>query len=173
MVESLEIYKDKIQKLGELNKKHGVIGCYQNHSGTKVGASFWEIHEILQSVDPEYFGVQYDIRHAIAEGGKSWENGLKLLNEQIKTIVLKDFKWGKIKGKWKIVNVPIGEGMVNFNKYFKLLKYYGLNPPVSLHLEYPLGGAEKGKYQITIDKKIVFEAMKNDLQTIRTLWKNA
>ena len=46
-----------------------------------------------------------------------------------------------------------GEGMVDFDTYFKLLKSYGLQPPVSLHCEYPLGGAEKGKYEISIDKK--------------------
>lgn len=173
MIESLDFYKKKIKQLAELNEKFNITGCYQNHSGKKVGASFWEIYKILEEVNPKYFGVQYDIRHAIAEGGKSWENGLKLLKNQIQTIVLKDFKWGIINGKWKIINVPIGEGMVNFNKYFKLLKSYGLNPPVSLHLEYPLGGAEKGKYHITIDKKIVFDAMAKDLKTIHALWEKA
>ena len=173
MNESLHFYNEKIKQLAELNKKFSIIGCYQNHSGKKVGASFWEINKILEDVNPKYFGVQYDIRHAIAEGGKSWENGLKLLKDQIQTIVLKDFKWGRINGKWKIINVPIGEGMVNFTKYFKILKSYGLNPPVSLHLEYPLGGAEKGKYNITIDKKIVFDAMAKDQKTIRELWEKA
>ena len=63
--------------------------------------------------------------------------------------------------------------MVDFDTYFKLLKRYGLNPPVTLHLEYPLGGADKGKFDITVDKKIVFDAMKKDLLAIRKLWKNA
>ena len=120
-----------------------------------------------------FFGAQYDIRHAVAEGGRSWSNGVKLLKDQIKTIVLKDFKWGKVDGKWKIVNVPIGEGMVDFDAYFKLLKSFGLMPPVSLHLEYPLGGAEKGKREITVDKQVVFDAMKSDLEKIQGLWKEA
>ena len=63
--------------------------------------------------------------------------------------------------------------MVNFDKYFKLLKLYNLNPPVSLHLAYDLGGAEKGNKEISIDKKIVFEAMKSDLKKVQQLWKNA
>ena len=87
--------------------------------------------------------------------------------------MLKDFIWGKVNGKWKIVNVPIGEGMVDFDAYFKLLKSLGLHPPVSLHLEYPLGGAEKGRYEISVDRKIVYNAMKKDLATIQQLWKNA
>jgi len=171
--ESLEYYQGKIKELGDLNSKHKIIGCYQNHSGVKVGASVWEVKKILETVNPKYFGTQYDIRHAVAEGGRSWSNGVKLLKPHIKTIVLKDFKWGKVNGKWKIVNVPIGEGMVDFKAYFKLLKTLDVSPPVSLHLEYPLGGAEKGRFEISVARKIVYDAMKNDLALIQQLWKNA
>ena len=171
--ESIEIYKHQIKDLSNFNKAHNIIGCYQNHAGTKVGASFWEINAILELADTQYFGTQYDIRHAVAEGGHSWENGLNLLQNQIKVIVLKDFKWGKVDGQWKPINVPIGEGMVNFDKYFKLLKKYNLKPPVSLHLEYDLGGAEKGLSKISVDKKVVFDAMKKDLKVIQILWQNA
>ncbi|MGB0929944.1 MAG: sugar phosphate isomerase/epimerase family protein [Chitinophagales bacterium] len=170
---SLDYYEKKVQELSQLNKEHNIIGCYQNHSGTKVGASIWEVKKILGTADSAYFGAQYDIRHAVAEGGRSWSNGVKLIKDQIKTIVLKDFKWGKVNGKWKIVNVPIGEGMVDFKSYFKLLKKYGLKPPVSLHLEYPLGGAEKGKFEITVEHEVVFDAMKKDLALIQQLWMDA
>ncbi|MDX2445258.1 MAG: hypothetical protein QNK30_15795, partial [Bacteroidales bacterium] len=111
-----------------------------------------------------------DIRHAVVEGGLSWENGLRLIHPNIKTIVLKDFKWGKLNGKWKAINTPIGEGMVDFKKYFRLLKEYQINVPISLHLEYPLGGAEKGANTLSVDKKIVFQAMKKDLATVHELW---
>lgn len=171
--ESLEHYKEKVQELGELNKSVNLIGCYQNHSGTKVGASIWEVKKILAAADQDYFGAQYDIRHAVAEGGRSWSNGVKLIRENIKTIVLKDFIWGQVNGKWKIINVPIGEGMVDFDAYFKQLKKYEIGVPVSLHLEYPLGGAEKGKSEITVDEQVVYEAMRKDLELIHKLWKEA
>lgn len=173
MEESIGIYQRKVKQLGKANKKYNIIGCYQNHAGTKIGASYWEIQQLLEKVNPEYFGTQYDIRHATVDSGLSWSNGLQLLKDSIKTIVLKDFKWGKVNGKWKVVNVPIGEGMVDFDTYFKLLKSYGLQPPTSLHLEYPLGGAEKGRYEITVDKKVVFDAMKKDLAAIQKLWNAA
>ncbi|MUU76993.1 sugar phosphate isomerase/epimerase family protein [Winogradskyella endarachnes] len=173
MEESIAIYQEQIKNLGEINKQHNIIGCYQNHAGTKVGASYWEINQLLESVNIDYFGVQYDIRHAMVDGGLSWQNGLKLLNDNIQTIVLKDYKWAKVNGKYKVINVPIGEGMVDFIKYFKLLKSYGLNPPVSLHLEYDLGGAEKGRSEFKVDKKVVFDAMRSDLKMIQKLWKQA
>ena len=172
MPESLNFYEEKIQQLSDMNRKFEMVGCYQNHAGTKIGASYWEIQKLLSKADPQYLGCNMITGHAVADGGFSWENGLKLLHKQIKTIVLKDFKWGKENGKWKAVNVPIGEGMVDFSKYFKLLKQYDLKPPVSLHLEYPLGGAEKGRSSITVDKKIVYDAMKQDLMAIKKLWKH-
>ncbi|MEZ7506954.1 sugar phosphate isomerase/epimerase family protein [Flavobacterium sp. Arc2] len=173
MEDALLYYQAEIRKLGMLNKELGLIGCYQNVDGTVVGSSFWEVKKIIETVDPKYFGSQYDIRHAMVEGGNSWQNGLQLLEPNIKTIVLKDFKWGKVNGKWEAINVPVGEGMVDFDKYFKLLKHYKLKPPVSLHIEYDLGGAEQGKQKITVDKKIVFDAIKRDLKSVQKLWKEA
>lgn len=173
MEDSLELYKQRVKELSNLNSEQNIIGYYQNHAGKNVGASFWEIKKILEAADVNHFGTQYDIRHALAEGGHSWENGLKLLQSNIKGIVLKDFKWGKVNGKWKPINVPIGEGMVDFNTYFKLLKKYKLKPPVSLHLEYDLGGADKGYSSISVDKKVVFNAMIKDLNKIQQLWKEA
>ena len=117
-------------------------------------------------------GSQYDIRHAVVEGGESWELGLKRINPFINSIVLKDFKWGIVEGKWKPINVPLGQGMVDFKRYFSLLKKYKINVPVSLHTEYDLGGAEKGRSKITIDKKEVLSRIKKDLVFIRKTWKN-
>ena len=173
MNESLDFYQKEIYKLGELNQKLGIVGCYQNHDGLEVGSSFWETDAILKTVNPNFFGSQYDIRHSMVEGGNSWQNGFELLKSKINSIALKDYKWDKINGKWKAIHVPIGEGMVDFDMYFKLLKKNHLKPPVSLHLEYELGGAEKGNKTITVDKKVVFDAMKKDLKAIQNLWRNA
>jgi hypothetical protein len=60
--------------------------------------------------------------------------------------------------------------MVDFNRYFSLLKKYKINVPISLHLEYDLGGAEHGAKEIKIDKKEVFARMKKDLNFIRNAW---
>ncbi|MCG9792935.1 sugar phosphate isomerase/epimerase family protein [Flavobacterium algicola] len=173
MQDSLIFYQEEIRKLGDINKNLGLVGSYQNVDGVVVGSSFWEVKKIMETVNPNYFGSQFDIRHAVVEGGNSWENAFRLLKEDIKIIVLKDFKWGKVNGKWEAINVPIGEGMVDFTTYFKLLKKNNLKPPVSLHIEYDLGGAEQGIRTITVDKKVVFDAIKKDLKSIQKLWKEA
>lgn len=171
--ESLEMYALQLKDLSIMNKKLGIIGCYQNHAGNLVGGSLWEVYDILKLVDKEFFGSQYDIRHASVEGANSWVNGLELIHPQIKTIVVKDYKWGKVDGKWQLINVPIGEGMVDFKKFFHLLKQYNINVHISLHCEYDLGGAEKGNREITVDPQVVFDAMKKDLEKIRQLWRES
>jgi sugar phosphate isomerase/epimerase len=173
MPEALLKYQNEIHDLGLLNKKLGIVGSYQNHAGRNVGASFWEVDAILKTVDPAFFGTQYDIRHAYVEGANSWENGFELLRQRIKIVVLKDYRWEKIDGKWQALNVPIGEGMVDFDKFFKLLKRFGLHPPVSLHCEYDMGGAEKGNRNIAIPAQQVFDAIQKDLVTVQKLWQQA
>ena len=76
-------------------------------------------------------------------------------------------------GQWKPINTPLGEGMVDFDRYFSLLKKYNINVPVSLHLEYGLGGAEHGAAKISIDKKEVFAQMKKDLTFLQEAWQRA
>jgi hypothetical protein len=40
---------------------------------------------------------------------------------------------------------------------------------MSLHLEYPIGGAEHGARQLTGDKQQVINAMRKDLRFLRSL----
>ena len=138
-----------------------------------MGAPIWDLPPILSQTNNENMGCQYDIRHAVVEGGSSWELGLQRIKEHIKTIVIKDFKWGLVDGKWKPINTPLGEGMVDFDRYFSLLKKYNINVPISLHLEYDLGGAEHGASKITISNKEVFSKMKKDLNFLKEAWQRA
>lgn len=168
--ESIDHFQQKGKELSDFNQSIGLVGCYQNHAGNYMGASIWELWELLKEADNDYLGAQYDIRHATVEGGLSWQNGLKLIAPFIKTLAIKDFKWVKENGSWIAQNTPIGEGMVDFSLYFKHLKELKIQVPLSLHLEYPIAGAEHGANKLSGDPRIVFEAMRKDLQKIHELW---
>ena len=170
IVESQTLFGQQARELENLNEKLGIIGGYQNHAGKHVGAPIWDLLPILELTKGKFMGSQYDIRHAVIEGGESWELGLKRINPFINSIVLKDVKWGVENGQWKPINVPMGEGMVDFERYFSLLKKYKINVPVSLHVEHDLGGAEKGKNKLTLSKKEVLERIKKDLVYLRKVW---
>ena len=172
--EALADFQEQMEELAIFNQQLGIRGAYQNHAGKRVGAMIWDIYHLLEKADPTALGCQYDIRHAMVEGGMSWEVGLRLIRPHIHTIVLKDFIWEKVNGQWRVVNVPLGEGMVDFPGYFRILKEYGVQVPASMHLEYDLGGAEHGDRDLDkATQKIVFAAMKRDLQRAREMWAEA
>lgn len=168
VTENLENHKFTFEKLEKLNRNYGIAANYQNHSGTRVGGPVWDLYLLLKDRDPDYIGVQYDIRHATVEGGVSWPIGMKLLAPWIGTTDIKDFIWSKnAEGKWKIKNVPLGEGMVDFEKYFNLYKTLEIEAPVSIHYEYDLGGAEHGDRNPAMSRKKIFSWLEKDLNYVK------
>jgi L-ribulose-5-phosphate 3-epimerase len=165
----------QMKELAALSRELKITGAYQNHSGTGVGSEIWDIYHLLADIDPREIGCQYDIRHAVVEGGQSWENGLRLIAPQINCLVLKDFVWARGKyGRWEVKNVPLGEGMVDFLSYFKLLKARKIDVPVCIHYEYDLGGVEHGADKLSgMTATDVFKAMKKDLQFAKKIWQQA
>ncbi|MBH53893.1 MAG: endonuclease [Opitutaceae bacterium] len=173
--ENLDRCKKDIEGLSELHEEHGIHGAYQNHSGTGVGAYITDIVYLLEGLNPLWTGCQYDIRHAVVEGGRAWGNGVKWLKDSMSTIAVKDFTWAKHpqSGKYSVMNTPIGEGMVDFVGYFKLLRQLEIHPVVTLHCEYDLGGANRGNRELSIPKKQVYKAIKKDLTVLRDLWQKS
>lgn len=173
VAKSLEKYKKQLEALSALNKKHNIQGAYQNHSGVQVGAAVWDLWYLLKDIDPQWLGVQYDIKHATLEGGLSWVHDLDLLRNHIRCLDMKDFIWEQRDGKWRQKQVPLGQGMVDYPQFLKLLKSYGITGPMSMHFEYSLGGVEDGKKEITIPGAEVLAAMKRDLHKLRQLLQEA
>lgn len=167
--DNLKDIETQLAKLALLNKKYSINGEYQNHSGAYFGAPIWDLYTVLKRINSPWIGSQYDIFHSTIEGANSWPIGLKLLKPYIKSIDIKDFQWTKKEGKWIAEVVPLGEGMVDYKNYLSLLKLYGINVPISMHFEYPLGGAEHGGATLTIPRDEVIKAMQNDLVNFRTM----
>ena len=168
--EALDSHKKQFDALGVMNKKLGLHGAYQNHAGTNLGSYVTDVAYLLEGNDPRWLGCQYDIRHATVEGGTAWPLGLRWVKNHIKFIAIKDFKWGEKDGRQWPVNVPLGEGIVDFSRLFKLFREYKIHPVVSLHYEYDMGGADKGKKELTWSKQKIFKAMRKDLDFLHSAW---
>jgi sugar phosphate isomerase/epimerase len=173
MEDNRSAIKNRLVKLSALNKKYGMQAHYQNHAGASFGSPVWDLASILKEINSPGLASQYDIRHATAEAANAWTLGLKLLSPYIESINIKDFHWVKKEGKWQIENTPLGEGMVDFKKYFSLLKTYNITVPICIHYEYDLGGAENGAKVLTIEKEKVLAAMKKDNVTLKSWLKEA
>jgi L-ribulose-5-phosphate 3-epimerase len=170
--ENISLVESSLRKLARLNEKYSISGEYQNHSGVGAkgiyfGGVLWDLAGILKNINSPWIGSQYDIYHATVEGANTWPITLKLISPCIRSIDIKDFKWIQLDGKAKNESVPLSEGIVDFKRYFSLLKQYKIEVPVSLHCEYPLGGAENGATTLTIKGEDVISSIKKDLMILK------
>lgn len=161
--ESLQKHKTVLKGIVDLNRKYKIHGGYQNHAGARVGGPVWDLYELLRDFPPEFAGCQYDVRHAMVEGANSWIIGMRLIASHIRTLAIKDFTWKTENGKPQAVTVPLGEGMVNFDLFFKTVKELNITGPITLHIEYPL--LEKGGEKLTLiqQQEIIVRKLKKDM----------
>jgi L-ribulose-5-phosphate 3-epimerase len=157
-----EGFRARLRGLAEMNRARGLHGAYQNHAGRGVGAAVWDLAEILRDLDPQCIGCQYDIRHATVEGAQSWPVGLRLIAPHVHCLAIKDFRWTKRGDKWAVEDVPLGEGMVEFPAFFRLVKELGLAGPVTLHVEYPILVDDEKSLSVPEQRKRIVARLAHD-----------
>jgi L-ribulose-5-phosphate 3-epimerase len=161
---NIENFHQILKRLEEKNANHNICGGYQNHAGTRLGASIWDLWLSLKGLDPSYISCQFDVRHAVFEGGRSWENDFRCIKDFIRTTVVKDFYWEKNdKGIWSNHNTQMGEGMVDFDRYFKIFHELKIDGPISNHSEYALITKEESKLPKKEKMKIAIKRLKHDV----------
>lgn len=171
---SIASLRPQVKELAALNREIGIAGAYQNHAGTNIGGPVWDLRQLLKGIDPKEIGIQYDIKHATAEGGRSWSLGLKLMAEHINCLALKDFLWTEqSKGKWRDGPVPLGTGMVDYNAFFKTINKLGIHVPITLHLEYKMPHELQKDTSPAELKKIELELYRHDLDAVKAFMKKA
>jgi hypothetical protein len=73
-----------------------------------------------------------------AEGGRAgWHIALDIALPRLKMVALKDFYWRKTEdGEWRMTMCPLGEGMVDWDRFFATIAKARFTGPLSLHVEY-------------------------------------
>jgi L-ribulose-5-phosphate 3-epimerase len=168
IMDSLRKYNEELAKLTELNRKYKIHGGYQNHAGARIGGPVWDLFEILRGLPPEFTGIQYDVRHAMVEGTNTWMLGMKLVAPHIRTLAIKDFTWQTVKGKPQAVTVPMGEGMVNWDLFFRTVKELRIEGPLTLHVEYPLFENGEDKLSLAQQQEIIVRKFRKDIDFIKS-----
>ena len=152
----------KFKELAAMNREAGVGAVYQNHEGAKyVGATFWDLLQLLENIPVEEIGCVFDIRHAVIEGADAWKIYYDIIKPHIAALSAKDFHWALKKKEDKRlspVHCPLGEGQVDYNKFLKQFKKDFEAALVTLHVEY-LGKAGVEANVAALKKD--FAALKN------------
>jgi sugar phosphate isomerase/epimerase len=164
---NLDVFSKRLERLESINRRFQIHGAYQNHAGASFGASVWDLYSVLKNFDPTFIGCQFDVRHACVEGFNSWTNDFQLIAPYVRCYNVKDFHWVSDNGKAIAASVPLGSGTIDLKKFFELKNKFSVSGPLSLHFEYPLGGAESGERTISIQADEVKNKMKKDLTYLR------
>jgi sugar phosphate isomerase/epimerase len=168
--DNLDSARRILEKLALLNEKTGIHGAYQNHHGQpRIGSPVWDLWYILKDLDPDWISCQYDIWHAVIEGYSSWGNGLRLLSPYIKTRCIKDFDWFEQHGKMVPEAVPLGEGQIDFDAYFTLLKELDLKSDTTLHIEYPVLSGDDQNLPVKEKMKKALFILKRDTDKLKSM----
>jgi sugar phosphate isomerase/epimerase len=177
LIDQLKELKPKVIDLAAMNKHYGVCAMYHTHSGVlQVGASQWDLHYLIYDQDPNAVAVNYDVGHAVVEGGLGgWIHSARLQMPFMKGVAVKDFKWKQNeRGAWVPGWCALGQGMVNFKLFFPMLKEAKFAGPLQLHMEYPdLGGADTGKTSFSIPKEKLLGIFKRDLDALKGMLRQA
>lgn len=148
--------------LVEMAQRYGVEIGYHNHA-SYIGAAVWDMARVIDGLDPKWAGYYFDVRHAVVEGGAAgWKIAFNLVAPRLKMIAVKDFYWAKTARGWVQRDCPLGEGMVDWAGYFKLLRESGFRGPVSLHIEYEIAGATASEREAK-----TIEAIVRDLEFLK------
>ena len=142
---------------------------YHTHSGVNlVGASFWDLHILMDGLDPNAVGVNYDVGHATVEGGLGgWINSFRVTRtaparRRGEGFPLGQKRQGRLAGAVEAARRRHGATPAVLRDAGGRR---GFDGPLQLHFEYPLGGATAAS-DLTCRAKML-AAMKRDLATLR------
>lgn len=161
----------QMRELAELNKKFGLFAGIHNHSGFDLGATPWEVFELVKACDASWIGSNFDVAHATIEGGLGgWRSGFRLLaaDHRIRMLAMKDFVWEKTNSRWQPEFCPLGQGMVDFKTFLAYLKEIEFAGPVSMHFEYGKHNRPRPE-----DEPELLADIRRDLATLRSWLKDA
>ena len=126
-----------LAQIASLGQRCNIAAAFPNRAGGFVGQAVWDTQLMIADMDPRWIGYYFDPAEATANGGAGgWEAALRLTLPRLKAISLQDFYWKKDGAEWKMQKCPLGEGMVDWQKFFGLLASARFTGPISIHVEY-------------------------------------
>ena len=124
--------------LASLGRSAAMAMGLRNVAGDNVGSAVWDTNLIIRGMDPQWVGYDFDPGSATAAGGvDGWWVALRLALPRLKMVTLNDFNWTKdTGGAWKAAPCPLGEGMVDWSRFFATLARVKFTGPLSLEMGY-------------------------------------
>jgi L-ribulose-5-phosphate 3-epimerase len=123
--------------LVNIARQYTMAGAIHNSAGDNVGASISDIQRIVEPIDGNSAGYYFDVCNAAANGGAGgWEAAMRMAMPRIKAVIIQDFTWEKQNGRSQITKCPLGQGVVDWPKFFQMLAQANFTGPITLQVDY-------------------------------------
>jgi sugar phosphate isomerase/epimerase len=134
----LGLVQRQIAGLAQLARATNMVMGIHNFVDGAEGAAVADIARVIRPIDPHLVGYCFDAGYATAQGGSNgFAAALELALPRLKMVAVRDFKWdGEGAGMPKMQPCPLGEGIVDWPKFFAALAKARFAGPVSLHIDY-------------------------------------
>lgn len=115
-----------------LGRSYQMTAMFPNRAGGYVGEALFDVQAIIGDLDPQWIGYYFDPSQVTGD----MEIALRLVLPRLKAVALQDYIWARTGKAWKMQVCPLGEGMVDWSAFFRILAEAKFTGPVSIHQEY-------------------------------------
>jgi sugar phosphate isomerase/epimerase len=125
-----EIRSDLINLLA-VGKQYEMTAMIPNRAGGYFGEAVWDANTVVSTLDPNLIGYYFDPSQTAA-----WEQALLLARPRLKAVAVQDYYFEKSGKAWVRKPCPLGEGLVDWELFFRILAQSRFAGPLSIHYEY-------------------------------------
>jgi sugar phosphate isomerase/epimerase len=115
-----------------------ITALLANHAGSYPGRSIPEVDFMLAGIDRGALGYCFDPAQAVMEARapNGWEAALNAALPRVGAVALSDVAIEKDGDAVKMRACPMGEGVIDWKKFFSVLAAARFHGPVSMHMDY-------------------------------------
>ena len=118
-------------------RAYNITLCLPNLTGDAVGAAVWDYSGMLRGVDPRIVGYDFDPGCALrANGPEGAESAFRVALPRLKAVTASDVAWTKEGSQLKSAPCPLGEGSVDWPRFFAALAKAKFVGPITLEMRY-------------------------------------
>jgi sugar phosphate isomerase/epimerase len=118
-------------------RAYNVATCVQNLAGDYVGSAVWDFNTVMHGTDPRMIGFDFDPGCAVASlGPEGSVSALRMAQPRLRAVTVSDATFTKEGTQWKSAPCPLGEGAVDWPRFFGTLAQSRFNGPLTIEMRY-------------------------------------
>jgi L-ribulose-5-phosphate 3-epimerase len=125
-----EIRQDLVN-LTAVGKQYEMVAMVPNRAGGFFGEAVWDANAAFAGLDPNLVGYYFDPSQT-----QAWEAALLVARSRLKAVAVQDFYWEKSGKTWQRKFCPLGEGMIDWELFFRMLAQMRFRGPLSIQFGY-------------------------------------